>query len=1169
MASMASSDPLSSPSPTPPPEPAPKDAKKSQAAGLDGDSELSELTEEEQDTQTQRGEDDDDMEEGEVNTTPDADGDETVGAHGPPRSRGAPKKRRSLVPEQMWDWAYKQKRETSKGKAVEPEAEEEEEEEEEQPGPPKPMEEEEDEDEEPRPSGHRSHNTHHKVAVARALADDEEEDGDVATPPISGPRRRVVDEEESVSNGSAGDPDEDEDGESEDGADTDDLPIVPPASEAANNRFTDAQDGYEDEDEGEEEIDTASPKRVPPEDDVESENEDGDETASEEGAEEQEGDDDAPAGLPAPDCDVPPSATLTPVNGDVTPMELDVTAPSPAAVAPVAAAAAASSIMAGSEVIEAPSPGSSSSSRSPSPPRDTKAQAKSALVEAEKKHKAAISSSVAGAAAAPEDEVEGEVEVEADNDVENENENEVEAEGDLNGEGEGDQEDMEVDERDIEADADLQPAHRAEALDVLATIEFKFAMLRERVYVEKMDALAWEENLVAESTHPELLHLHTELSKRRDKRLQLAEKRRSYEMVNTMKRRRVFEEGVWNWWRNARDELQTDMIAETNRKRRKLERDRRASERPQPGMHFSVAYLTHPTRFLCPPPCTTSSSIIPTPLPRLAKNARQLRPEPPLVYPTLSSLTPSEIASDLELLYTHRRGGPFDMHRAPMNMGHNPPPMGPTYDQYGMIVDASPFGAGPLGPRHGGAPNPGFARRQPPGPSGLHHEMSHGMGMEHEMIAAPGMGPMHMPPGGHVGVGPGYMQQGPPQGQPSMMSRSISPVHVMSAGGPKTNGWGSKMGDWPRDGRRMGEEEMMIEREREMRREREMGPVVQTELEKERERDRERREMLEREREMQYLHQQQQQIHRQPQPPHLHRTAAHVASPSWPQRTHDQPAWHDIPGSRTRIRHGASSLGAPSTEVINLASSSSSKFHPSSSGPSPHWRDERDGPVSPSYGRDRERDRERERARAPPPLGPHERIMTPFVMTPTQAVQNTQPGGRHPPSAAPSRRGSPGPDDEIMRPNPQGHFSGRPDGAMSPPRPMSRLPPPPSPSSMSGLARSPPRANIPLPPPPYPAGLDGHFSKSSVTSLSPSSKKRIERSPPPPPPLLPSGKMAIMDGLGRPLSPPPPREVLGPAPPQRLGSPMGAPLHRLGGPAEGPGVLPMANTAVPPVGDAS
>ena len=41
----------------------------------------------------------------------------------------------------------------------------------------------------------------------------------------------------------------------------------------------------------------------------------------------------------------------------------------------------------------------------------------------------------------------------------------------------------------------------------------------------------------------------------------------------------------------ARDELQTTMVAETNRKRRKLERDRRAAERPQPGMFISDTTL--------------------------------------------------------------------------------------------------------------------------------------------------------------------------------------------------------------------------------------------------------------------------------------------------------------------------------------------------------------------------------------------------------------------------------------------------------------------------------------------------------------------------------------------------------------------------------------------------
>jgi len=119
--------------------------------------------------------------------------------------------------------------------------------------------------------------------------------------------------------------------------------------------------------------------------------------------------------------------------------------------------------------------------------------------------------------------------------------------------------------------ADLQHEHHAEALDTLATIELKFALLRERVYVEKMKVLVWEEALVKNGTlhsrqvsrcvpmssffprirlgsHPELLHLHSELSRRRDKRIELAARRRSYEIANILKRRRAEENAVWSWW---------------------------------------------------------------------------------------------------------------------------------------------------------------------------------------------------------------------------------------------------------------------------------------------------------------------------------------------------------------------------------------------------------------------------------------------------------------------------------------------------------------------------------------------------------------------------------------------------------------------------------------------
>lgn len=41
---------------------------------------------------------------------------------------------------------------------------------------------------------------------------------------------------------------------------------------------------------------------------------------------------------------------------------------------------------------------------------------------------------------------------------------------------------------------------------------------------------------------------------------------------------------------HATDELQTEMIAETSRKRRRLERDRRAIERPQPSLFISFNF---------------------------------------------------------------------------------------------------------------------------------------------------------------------------------------------------------------------------------------------------------------------------------------------------------------------------------------------------------------------------------------------------------------------------------------------------------------------------------------------------------------------------------------------------------------------------------------------------
>ncbi|KAH0831212.1 Sds3-like-domain-containing protein [Lanmaoa asiatica] len=257
-------------------------------------------------------------------------------------------------------------------------------------------------------------------------------------------------------------------------------------------------------------------------------------------------------------------------------------------------------------------------------------------------------------------------------------------------------------------DPDLQPAHRAEALDVLATIELKFALLRERVYVEKMEGLAWEEALVWDGTHPELHHLQSELTKRRDKRLMLASKKRTYEIEAVTKKRREEETWCWEGWDIARTELQTDMIAETNRKRRKLERERRTAERPPAARRI-------PNAILNPPPAPTLRQIantfpLPSHLSHLAANkklpyAKGLGVYPGLdglsgttAYPDLPTLSPHDIAADLEFLFQHRRMG------YGFGIGFSPVPLG-----VGVGYNSTTSGFGPAAISLGGPmPNPGF-----------------------------------------------------------------------------------------------------------------------------------------------------------------------------------------------------------------------------------------------------------------------------------------------------------------------------------------------------------------------------------------------------------------------------------------------------------------------------
>ncbi|KAF9485623.1 hypothetical protein BDN70DRAFT_870920 [Pholiota conissans] len=371
--------------------------------------------------------------------------------------------------------------------------------------------------------------------------------------------------------------------------------------------------------------------------------------------------------------------------------------------------------------------------------------------------------------------------------------------------------DADVDVEDHESD--LQPAHRAEALDVLATIELKFALLRERVYVEKMEALAWEEMLVQNAIHPELQHLQKELSKRRDKRLELASRKRSYEVANAVTRRNTDESNIWSWWMFTRDDLQTEMIAETSRKRRKLERERRAIERPQP-----IRRIPHPMDVMNPPlpPPSLRKIIKSYPFGSRKHNKADTHHHhhrhshhhshypKNLVYPEISTLSASDIQSDLDFLSQNRRNSGFDQHQ-PQPLPHQP--------HYPLQMPRNGSMMGGIGRpiMQNGMPPPMQAQPPqmgpPPGP--MMHPQHHGMGYEPYGDIAPTFGPSGAPGRVRDQYGPsgppGSSRDGmnaysnyppgpsgrPPPGMPMSMAHHGYPgEHEMSTMAPSPNNGG-------------------------------------------------------------------------------------------------------------------------------------------------------------------------------------------------------------------------------------------------------------------------------------------------------------------------------------------------------------------------------------------
>lgn len=57
--------------------------------------------------------------------------------------------------------------------------------------------------------------------------------------------------------------------------------------------------------------------------------------------------------------------------------------------------------------------------------------------------------------------------------------------------------------------------------------------------------------------------------------------------------RRVDDQVVWSRWDEAKDDVRDDLVADTNRKRRRLEREKRSLEHPRPSESLLTLLPVH------------------------------------------------------------------------------------------------------------------------------------------------------------------------------------------------------------------------------------------------------------------------------------------------------------------------------------------------------------------------------------------------------------------------------------------------------------------------------------------------------------------------------------------------------------------------------------------------
>lgn len=86
-------------------------------------------------------------------------------------------------------------------------------------------------------------------------------------------------------------------------------------------------------------------------------------------------------------------------------------------------------------------------------------------------------------------------------------------------------------------------------MEALAKIEISFALLRDRLYVERIEETCKEGSMILDGTHPELIYLTNLIEARRRKRSQLVDHWFEQQEMQFSRVARADEQNIWSSWR--------------------------------------------------------------------------------------------------------------------------------------------------------------------------------------------------------------------------------------------------------------------------------------------------------------------------------------------------------------------------------------------------------------------------------------------------------------------------------------------------------------------------------------------------------------------------------------------------------------------------------------------